>query len=136
MGLGMVYLEAVGFGRPGPHLVICRLQSSAKLIYFCRIGTGVAVFVGAGGPMGQMHVQHAIELADGPRTIIATEVGDDRLNALHNRFADLAAQHGRTLPLFSPKTAALSLYPVVMQATAGRGAEKALIEAFWQPPTP
>ncbi len=92
MGLGMVYLEAVGFGRPGPHLVICRLQSSAKLIYFCRIGTGVAVFVGAGGPMGQMHVQHAIELADGPRTIIATEVGDDRLNALHNRFADLAGR--------------------------------------------
>lgn len=145
MGLGMVYLCELrqtgsswedGCAGPCTHLVIRRLQSSAKLIYFCRIWTGVAVFIGAGGPMGQMHVQRAIELADGPRTIIATEVSDDRLNALHNRFADLAAQHGRTLLLFNPKASALSLYSLVMQATAGRGAEKALIEAFWQPPTP
>ena len=40
---------------------------------------GVAVFIGAGGPMGQMHVQRALELPDGPQVVIATEISDDRL---------------------------------------------------------
>ena len=48
---------------------------------------GTAVFVGAGGPMGQMHVQRAIELPDGPRRIIATEVSDERLKTLQDRLS-------------------------------------------------
>ena len=39
-------------------------------------------FVGAGGPMGRMHVQRAIQLADGPGVIVCTDVSDLRLDDL------------------------------------------------------
>ena len=37
---------------------------------------GRAWFVGAGGPMGRMHVQRAIQMPDGPATIVCTDVSD------------------------------------------------------------
>jgi threonine dehydrogenase-like Zn-dependent dehydrogenase len=43
---------------------------------------GRAWFVGAGGPMGRMHVQRAIQLADGPSTVVCTDVSDLRLEDL------------------------------------------------------
>ena len=55
---------------------------------------GTAVFVGAGGPMGQMHVQRAIELEEGPKLIVATEVNEHRLAVLGERFGPLAEQLG------------------------------------------
>ncbi len=48
---------------------------------------GRAWFVGAAGPMGRMHVQRAIEVADGPKTIVCTDVSDARLNDLRESFA-------------------------------------------------
>ncbi len=51
---------------------------------------GTAVFVGAGGPMGQMHVQYAIENPDGPAVVIATEVNEERIKNLKASFAPLA----------------------------------------------
>ena len=50
--------------------------------------------LGAGGPMGQMHVQRAIEMEDGPRQIVATNIHVSRLDALADKYADLAHQHG------------------------------------------
>jgi threonine dehydrogenase-like Zn-dependent dehydrogenase len=44
-------------------------------------------FVGAGGPMGRMHVQRAIQVADGPSTIVCTDVSDLRLEDLCISFA-------------------------------------------------
>ncbi len=40
---------------------------------------GRAWFVGAGGPMGRLHVQRAIEIRDGPRTILCTAKSNERL---------------------------------------------------------
>ena len=48
---------------------------------------GRAWFVGAGGPMGRMHVQRAIQSTDGPATIVCTDVSDLRLTDLGNSFA-------------------------------------------------
>ena len=48
---------------------------------------GRAWFVGAGGPMGRMHVQRAIQSTEGPATIVCTDVSDVRLNDLSNSFA-------------------------------------------------
>ena len=42
---------------------------------------GSVVVIGAGGPMGQMHIQRAIELPDGPKLVIATEINDVRLSS-------------------------------------------------------
>jgi len=40
---------------------------------------GLAWFIGAAGPMGQMHVQRALQLEHPPRKIIASDVSADRM---------------------------------------------------------
>ena len=88
---------------------------------------GTTVFVGAGGPMGQMHVQRAIELPAGPRKVIATEVSDMRLAALKERFGPLAASNNCELLTFNPQTNTQSLHDFVMQETGGQGAEDVVV---------
>jgi threonine dehydrogenase-like Zn-dependent dehydrogenase len=88
---------------------------------------GTAVFVGAGGPMGQMHVQRALELPAGPQTVIATEISDERLKTLSDMFTPLAQKQGRTLLFFNPKTAQQSLRDFVLAATQGQGADDAVV---------
>lgn len=55
---------------------------------------GKSLFVGAGGPMGRMHVQHAIETVDAPAAIVCSDVSDDRLKDLDITFADDALKRG------------------------------------------
>ena len=88
---------------------------------------GTTVFVGAGGPMGQMHVQRALELPDGPTTVIATEVSDLRLDSIQERFASLAEKNGRKLLTFNPQTNEKSLHDFVMDATDGKGADDVVV---------
>ena len=88
---------------------------------------GTAVFVGAGGPMGQMHVQRAIEQPDGPRLIIATEVSDQRLMTLQDRFAPLAERNDCELLTFNPQSQDQSLYDFVMAATDRQGADDVVV---------
>ena len=88
---------------------------------------GVVVFIGAGGPMGQMHVQRALELPDGPKLVIATEISDERLRTLNDMFAPLAEKHHRTILFFNPNTAKESFRDFVMQATDGRGADDVVV---------
>ena len=88
---------------------------------------GVAVFVGAGGPMGQMHVQRALELPDGPRFVIATEVNDERLLTLKEMFAPLAEKQNRTLLFFNPTNSQQSFHQFVMDSTNSRGADDVVV---------
>jgi threonine dehydrogenase-like Zn-dependent dehydrogenase len=88
---------------------------------------GTAVFVGAGGPMGQMHVQRALELPEGPKLIIATEISDERLQTLIDMFSPLAEKQSRTLLIFNPNTAKRSFHDFVMQATDGQGADDVVV---------
>jgi threonine dehydrogenase-like Zn-dependent dehydrogenase len=88
---------------------------------------GSAVFIGAGGPMGQMHVQRAIELPNGPRLVIATEVNDMRLAALKERYEAMAQRNGRELLVFNPQNSNESLHDFVMQATDGLGADDVVV---------
>jgi threonine dehydrogenase-like Zn-dependent dehydrogenase len=55
---------------------------------------GRAWFVGAGGPMGRMHVQRAIQSHDGPATVVCTDVSDLRLEDLGSSFAAEAEAKG------------------------------------------
>jgi threonine dehydrogenase-like Zn-dependent dehydrogenase len=55
---------------------------------------GKAWFVGAGGPMGRMHVQRAIQVADGPATIVCSDVSDLRLDDLCVSYAAEAKAKG------------------------------------------
>lgn len=88
---------------------------------------GVTVFIGAGGPMGQMHVQRALELPDGPKTIIATEISDERLQTLVNMFEPLAKKNARELFIFNPNTSKQTFHEFVMEATKGQGADDVVV---------
>jgi len=88
---------------------------------------GSAVFVGAGGPMGQMHLQRALELPDGPKLIIATEISDERLQTLRDMFNPLAEKNGRTILFFNPNTATQTFHDFVMEATNKQGADDVVV---------
>ena len=64
---------------------------------------GSVWFLGAGGPMGQMHVQRACEMPNGPSVIVASDIDPDRLQELRERFIPAAEAHGRTLIVLNPK---------------------------------
>ena len=49
---------------------------------------GISWFVGAGGPMGRMHVQRAIQSPDNPKTIVCTDISDQRLDDLNFSFKE------------------------------------------------
>ena len=50
---------------------------------------GYAAFLGAAGPMGQMHVQRALQAREGPKLLIATDLVPERLRVLETKFARL-----------------------------------------------
>lgn len=88
---------------------------------------GATVFIGAGGPMGQMHVQRALELPDGPKLVIATEISDDRLQTLSDMFTPLAEKNGRKLLFFNPTTSKQSFHDFVMEATQDQGVDDVVV---------
>ncbi len=72
---------------------------------------GRAWFVGAGGPMGRMHVQRAIQLSDagnegtaaaGPSTIVCTDISEERLQDLRDSFAAEAEAHNVAFICLNP----------------------------------
>jgi len=77
------YNRWVYVGGPGPD--VARAYGDVPVRSTLKPG-GRAWFVGAGGPMGRMHVQRAIQIADGPSTIVCTDVSDLRLDHLHTTF--------------------------------------------------
>jgi threonine dehydrogenase-like Zn-dependent dehydrogenase len=78
-------------GGPGPD--IARAYSDVPVRSSLRPG-GRAWFVGAGGPMGRMHVQRAIQSHNGPATIVCTDVSDLRLDDLYTSFGAEAEAKG------------------------------------------
>ncbi len=62
---------------------------------------GLAWFIGAGGPMGRMHVQRAIQVG-APATIVCTDVSDARLQDLHDAYAAEAAAQGIEFVCLNP----------------------------------
>lgn len=63
---------------------------------------GRALFIGAGGPMGQMHVQRALEIENGPSLAVVTDLDRARLDHIQARFAGLAEKNGIELRTFAP----------------------------------
>ncbi len=67
------------------------------------IAGGKALYVGAGGPMGQMHVLRAIDSPAGPATVVATDMDEDRLATIPERFGPAAADQGVELICLNPQ---------------------------------
>jgi threonine dehydrogenase-like Zn-dependent dehydrogenase len=78
-------------GGTGPD--VARAYSAVPVRPTLRAG-GRAWFVGAGGPMGRMHVQRAIQLQNGPATIVCSDVSDLRLDDLCTSFGGEAQAQG------------------------------------------
>ncbi len=78
-------------GGPGPD--IARAYSDYPIPAELKAG-GKAWFVGAGGPMGQMHVQRAVQMATPPKTILCTDLFEDRLQVLEEMFGPEARAKG------------------------------------------
>jgi threonine dehydrogenase-like Zn-dependent dehydrogenase len=123
--VGRLHYDYIAFiGGQGPDIAASYGEQRNR----CELAPGgTAVMVGSGGPMGQMHVQRAIELPNGPKKIIVTEVSDQRLQAVKDRFSPLAEQKGVELLIFNPQTSEQSLYDFVMESTANRGAEDVVV---------
>jgi threonine dehydrogenase-like Zn-dependent dehydrogenase len=125
--LGRLHYDALALvGSPGPDIAASYGVERNR----CDLRPGgVAVFIGAGGPMGQMHVQRALEMRDGPELVIATEVNAERLQTLKDMFVPLAEKQARRILFFNPATAGQSFYDFVMQATQGQGADDVIASA-------
>jgi threonine dehydrogenase-like Zn-dependent dehydrogenase len=80
-------------GGPGPD--IARAYGDVPVRSALRPG-GRAWFVGAGGPMGRMHVQNAIESANGPQAILCTARSDRRLSFIKSVYRAEAEAKGIT----------------------------------------
>ncbi len=88
---------------------------------------GTTVFVGAGGPMGLMHVQRAIQQHDGPSKIVATEMSDERLKSLEERLGHLAESNDCELLTFNSQTSDQPLHDFVMGITDNQGADDVVV---------
>jgi threonine dehydrogenase-like Zn-dependent dehydrogenase len=64
---------------------------------------GKTWIIGAGGPMGQMHVQRAVQHRNPPRLLVATDVDVVRLQSVKDRFGKTAEERGITLVTLNPK---------------------------------
>jgi threonine dehydrogenase-like Zn-dependent dehydrogenase len=59
-------------------------------------------FVGAGGPMGRMHLQRALEFNNPPAVILCTDVNNIRLAELNEVFSEQARQRGIQIICLNP----------------------------------
>ena len=88
---------------------------------------GTLVVVGAGGPMGQMHVQRAIEMKNGPKRIIASDVDQMRLDALEKQTESIAKQQGVEFHSFNPMDADLLLKDYLKNINDGALADDVVV---------
>ena len=63
---------------------------------------GKAWYIGAGGPMGQMHVQRAAEDVNGPALALCSDVDTDRLGTIPGRYGEAARETGMEMPCINP----------------------------------
>lgn len=124
--VGRLHYDYVAFiGNQGPDIGASYGEARNR----CElVAKGTTVFIGAGGPMGQMHVQRALELPDGPSLVIATEVSDERLQSIQDRYESLAERNGRKLFCFNPQNSEnKTLHDFVMEITNGKGADDVVV---------
>jgi threonine dehydrogenase-like Zn-dependent dehydrogenase len=123
--LGRLHYDYIAFvGNNGTDLATSYGEARNR----CELRTnGSTVFIGAGGPMGQMHVQRALELPNGPQLVIATEISDERLETLSNMFTPLADKQGRKLLFFNPNSSKQSFHDFVMEATQNQGVDDVVV---------
>jgi threonine dehydrogenase-like Zn-dependent dehydrogenase len=90
---------------------------------------GVTVVIGAAGPMGQMHIERALAMADGPRLVVGVDLDADRLATARTKLAPLAEARGRDLRITAIGREPGALEALVRELTGGRGADDVIVTA-------
>jgi threonine dehydrogenase-like Zn-dependent dehydrogenase len=90
---------------------------------------GVAVIVGAAGPMGQMHVERALAMPGGPRLVIGVDLDAERLGSARAKLQPVASARGRELRIEALGSEPDALEALVRSLTAGRGADDIIVTA-------
>jgi len=123
--VGRLHYDYIAFlGNKGPDIAASYGEDRNR----CELKPGgVAVFIGAGGPMGQMHVQRALEMSDGPSVLIATEINEDRLDTLRQKFLPLAVKNNCDLHVVNPNNLDGGLEGLVKKISDGRGADDVVV---------
>lgn len=98
LDIGRVHYEGLRFYGGGDTL---DAVAEANTRHDLQAG-GSALFVGAGGPMGQMHVQRSLEVANRPKRVVVTDLDRNRLNHMQDRFGELARRNGVQLFTVAP----------------------------------
>ncbi|HET6384132.1 MAG TPA: alcohol dehydrogenase catalytic domain-containing protein [Armatimonadota bacterium] len=89
---------------------------------------GVVWLIGAGGPMGQMHLQRALEKPDGPSVVVATDLDLGRLETLRDRFSGAAEKRNIALHLFNPNAMEKGAFEEkIAEITGGRGFDEIVV---------
>jgi threonine dehydrogenase-like Zn-dependent dehydrogenase len=89
---------------------------------------GVALFVGAAGPMGQMHLERALKMPNGPATLIGVDLDRERLATAKSRLDPIATGLGRRLVVTTVENED-DLATLVARETKGRGADDVVVTA-------
>jgi L-sorbose 1-phosphate reductase len=123
--VGRLHYDYVAFvGNKGEEIADSYGQARNR----CDLRTGgLAVFVGAGGPMGQMHVQRAIEKKDGPSVVIVTDINDQRLSEIKQRFTPLTEANNCQLLTFNPTEQKDTLPEFAKAQSQGKGADDVVV---------
>lgn len=98
LDIGRIHYKGVRFYGGGNDIPSVKQANSR----YDLLPGGEALFLGAGGPMGQMHVQRAIEISMGPRLIVVTDLDRKRLDHIERRFGELVKSRGVQLMTFAP----------------------------------
>ncbi len=84
---------------------------------------GVTWILGAGGPMGHMHLQRALEIEAHPRKVVATNLHLHRIEAVKRKFAPTAEANDVELVYHSQESfdGAEGLLDKLREETGGQG---------------
>ncbi len=120
--VGRIHYDYIAYlGNPGPDAGASYGEARNR----CELRAGgVALFVGAAGPMGQMHVQRALELEAGPSALVASDTNPARLAAMMSSLGGLAEARGRRLVPVGPGE---DLGAAVARVSGGRGADDVIV---------
>jgi len=91
---------------------------------------GTAWFIGAGGPMGQMHVQRAVMMKGGPGRMLCTDVDEARLDYLKSGVEATARAKAIEIVFLNPtQTGEDGLRRAISDLTGGKGFDDIVVLA-------
>ena len=116
--LGRLHYDSIYFvGSDYPNLANAYQRTKPRV----NLKTGgISWIVGAGGPMGRMHLQRAIEAKNGSKLILATELTQGRIESMRQFFGPLAQHNSKELIIINPQTEEKQ-YAEVMKRIADEG---------------